>query len=361
MLSLIVAAFGIQAVTAELKPVAPGTETGSLRWSPKGAAVELKKDGDALVGAFELGPRGTRAVQVRLERTGDSKWVNRMSVDLNRDGKFGDGESYPCTPSERNGNWWSSFSTGDAMVPVKGGGMRSYPLSFWYVEDPTKPDAVPTLRWSRRGWHEGTVEIDGKLAYVLITEMVMDGIFDQRDAWFLARDRKDLLAAMSRGMEDHAWLEGKAYRLTKIDPDGMSVSFEGFNPGITQEDEAQKRDIYAEDKAAARAERPVAFLHDFEVAVSQAKTEKKRLLVDFEATWCGPCKTMDELVYTAADVVAASLDLVCVKVDGDLRKDLTEKFEVGAYPTMLLIEDGKVIRRAVGYRGVKAMSEFLKK
>ena len=359
MLNLMVLAVGFQAVTAELKPVSPSQEAGSLRWSPKGAAVELKKDSGALVGEFILGSKGTKPVAVRLERMGDSERVNLMQVDLDRDGKFGEKEAFTCSPSERNGNWWSSFSTGDVMVPMKGDGVRRYPISFWFVEDPSKPDATPTLRWSRRGWHEGTVEIDGKSAFVLITEMEMDGVFDQRDAWFLARDRKALLAAMSRGMEDHTWLDGKAYRLTKIDPDGMSVSFESFDPGITEAEEAQKRDIYAEDKAAKRAETPVAFGHDFEKAVALAESEKKRLLIDFEASWCGPCKTMDQLVYTAADVVAAAQGYVCVKVDGDLRRDLTERYDVGAYPTMLIVEDGELIRRAVGYRGVKSMVEFL--
>ncbi len=362
LISAIVAAVGFEAITASLKPYAPGPETGSLRWSPKGAAVELKEENGALTGSFALGPKDSAGVMVRLEKTDGSKWVNRMLVDLNRDGKFDSEETYNCTPSERNGNWWSSFTTGDVMVPTKGESMRNYPISFWFVEDPSKPDAAKTLRWSRRGWHEGTVEIGGKPAVVLITESVMDGVFDQRDAWFLARDRKALLAAMSRGMEDHAWLDGKAYRLTKIDADGMSVSFEEFDPGITEADEALKRDAFADDKAAKRAEKPVAFGHDYEAAIELAKSKGSRILIDFEATWCGPCKTMDELVYTSADVVAAAEGIVCVKVDGDIRKDLTEKYSVGAYPTMILLEsDGKEVRRAVGYRSVKEMAGFLGK
>jgi thiol-disulfide isomerase/thioredoxin len=360
--SAIVAAVVGDGLTATLKPVAPGKETGNLRWSPKGAAVEMKSVDGALVGQFELGPKGSKPVLVRLDRVDGSKWVNRFSVDLNRDGVWQDGEIYSCEPSERNGNWWSSFTTGDVMIPTKGGAMRGYPISFWYVEDPTKPDAPKTLRWSRRGWHEGTVEIDGKSAFVLITEMNMDGVFDQRDAWFLARDRKDLLAAMSRGMEDHAWLDGKAYRLTKIDPDGGSVTFEGFDPGMTEAEEATKRDTLLDDKNAKRAEKPVPFGNDFEAAVAMARSKESRMLIDFEATWCGPCHTMDELVYTSADVVSAASGIVCVKVDGDIRKDLVEKYSVGAYPTMILMgADGKEVRRAVGYRSVKEMVEFLGK
>lgn len=363
LISAIVVAVVGETVTAELRPIAPALETGALRWSPKGATVELEpQGGTGLAGEFLLGPKGTKPVKVRLERLGEDNRVKRMAVDLNRSGSFETGEVFTCEPSERNGSWWSSFTTGDVMIPTKGGEMRGYPISFWFVEDPAKPEAPKTLRWSRRGWHEGQVEIDGKPAFVLITEMNMDGVFDQRDAWFLSRDRASLLAAMSRGMEDHAWLDGKAFRLTKIDQDGFSVSFEGFDPGITEAEEATKRDTLLEDKNAKRSEKPVAFGHDFEAAMKLAKSKGSRMLIDFEATWCGPCKTMDELVYTAADVVAAAEGVVCVKVDGDVRKDLVEKFSVGAYPTMILLgADGKEVRRAVGYRSVKEMVGFLGK
>ncbi|MEZ5162964.1 MAG: thioredoxin family protein [Fimbriimonadaceae bacterium] len=157
-------------------------------------------------------------------------------------------------------------------------------------------------------------------------------------------------------------MDGKAYRLTKIDPSGLTISFQSFDPGWTQAEEEANRDTLAPDKAAKKAEKPVPFSHNYEEAVVQASKGKKRMLIDFEATWCGPCKTMDELVYTAQDVVDAASGLVCVKVDGDERRDLTEKFNVGAYPTMILLdENGKEIGREVGYRSVNQMVAFLKK
>lgn len=362
MILTALAALSMADIEVKLKPVSPGAETGNLRWSPKGAQIELKRDGENLVGSFSLGLKGAKQIQVQLSKSADSQYFDHLSVDMDRNGKFSDDEVWKTTPSERTGKWWSSFVTPDVPVPVSDHQARAYPISFWYVEDPLVPDATPLLRWSRRGWHEGTVQIDGKPAFVLITEMVMDGQFDQRDAWFIARTRKDLLAAMSRGMEDHAWLDDKAYRLLKVDPSGMSISFSSFDPGWTKAEEEANRDTLAPDKAAKRAEKPVPFSHNYEEAMAQASQGKKRVLIDFEATWCGPCKTMDELVYTAQDVVSAADQMICIKVDGDERRDLTEKYNVGAYPTMILLdENGKEIGREVGYRSVIQMVTFLKK
>jgi thiol-disulfide isomerase/thioredoxin len=87
------------------------------------------------------------------------------------------------------------------------------------------------------------------------------------------------------------------------------------------------------------------------------------VFVDFETTWCGPCKQMDQWVYTAHDVVAAATDtgVRAVKLDGDVERDLVKKYEVKGYPTLLLLDGtGAVVRRATGYQSVAAMARFLR-
>ncbi|WP_309713207.1 thioredoxin family protein [Armatimonas sp.] len=334
----------------------------ALRWSPKGATVKLRVAGQALQGSFPLGPKNLPEIVVELSKK-DASRFNQLWVDANRDGKRTPDELLETAPTERTGKWWSSF--GPISVPIPTADNRTsrpYPINLWFVEDPQEPGAAPTLRWSRRGWHEGQVLLEGKPAFVLITEMQMDGVFDQRDAWMLSRTREGILGSSSRGLEDHVWLDGAAYRPTAIDPEGASLRFERFDPGITEAEETGKRDIFREDKAAPKAATPVAFLHNFEEAAALAKKTGKRLFVDFETTWCGPCKSMDSLVYSQLAVVEAAQNVVRVKVDGDLRRDLTKKLSVAAYPTMILLDSsGKELRRAVGYQRGTQLVEFLAK
>lgn len=373
-----------QAVSAD-RPPAPPVEVPlapaaadspvSLRWSPKGATVPLEavEDG-ALEGAFPLGPAGTPPIRVRLERSPGATHVDRLWIDLDRDDVRDDGgdeavdEVLETTPTERRGSWWSSFQatvtipiplprTAPEGTPAR---TRPYPIALWFVEDPREPDRAPALRWSRRGWHEGRCEIDGRVAHVLVTELRMDGVFDDRDAWMLARDPKDL-GRRSSGLDAHCWLDGVAYRPTRIDPHGRGVVIERFDPGWTEEEERERQDTLRPDREAPRAERPLAFGTDLDAALEQARTEGRLVFVDFETDWCGPCQTMNRLVYTAAAVVEAAEGVVPVKIDGDEHRDLVRRFGVRGYPTMLVLDpDANVLRRAVGYRGVAALSAFLR-
>lgn len=349
----------LPSIRAVLQP--PASVEHGLRWSPKGATVPLQRDGAELKGAFALGHAGAREVMVRLTRSDGAAHFDVLSLDCDRDGNFADGERLHAVPKEQRGKWWSSFSAEIAVPLADGSGTRGYPLNLWFVEDPQEPDAPPALRWSRRGWCEGEVEIGGARAFVLITEMHMDGVFDQRDAWAIARDHDALMRASSRSLEQHVWLDGAAYRATAIDGDGRSIEFAAFDPGFTEAEEKAKADTTAPDRAAPRAAAPLQFGKDLDAALALAAQQKKRVFVDFQTTWCGPCRQMEQWVYSAKDVVDAAANMIPVVLDGDEQRALVKRFGVAAYPTMLLLSpDGEVVARAVGYRGVAAMTRFLR-
>lgn len=347
------------AVTVALKT--PEAAAKGPRWSPKGASVALKPEGERLVGGFALGHPGAPPVAVKLAKSAGAARFDRLWIDADRDGVLAETEVLQATPKEQRGKWWSSFDGEVAVRCVDGETNRPYPLSLWFVVDPQEPDAAPALRWTRRGWRTGTVDVDGKLAFVLVTEMVMDGVFDQRDSWALARTVEALSTADSRALETHAWLDGKAYRVSAIDPDGLLLTFSPFDPGVTEEEEKAKADLYAADRKAARAEKPLQFGKDFAAALAAAESSGKSVFVDFQTTWCGPCKQMEHLVYTAKDVVAAAQNCIPVVLDGDEQRDLVKKYKVSGYPTMLLLDaKGVELRREVGYRGVADMVRFLR-
>jgi thiol-disulfide isomerase/thioredoxin len=336
----------------------------SLRWSPKAAAVSLQQRGDKLIGDFELGPKGAPSVRVELHPSKDSKRIDCLAVDCDRDGRFSDAERFTCTPTERRQKWWSSFEA-TVQVPVgaePGAATYAYPMALWFVVDPREPDAKLQLRWSRRGWHEGQFVFDGKPVYVLLTESRMDGVFTAGDRWQLGDDRKAMLQGEARELSGHNWLNGQAFRLTSFAANGQELRIEPFDPGFTEAEERERNDRTKADRMAKRAKEPVPFGHDFAAAMAEAVRTKKRVFVDFETTWCGPCKLMDQWIYTAADVVAAAEQTIAVKVDGDKHRDLVKKYEVKAYPTMLLLgPDGAVLHRAVGYQGVAQMVAFFTK
>jgi len=336
-------------------------------WSPYGEQLPLTPGEEGLDTRLELGPQGTPPIRLRLLKSPDSPHFDRLLVDLDRDGAFGQGEALETTPTERNHKVWSSF---DAVVqvpvvdPVSGEETADpYPISLWYVEDLRVEEQDSVLRFSRQGYLLGEVVLDSVEAVVLVTESVMDGVYGPGDAWALAsRDSaSDVLRPdYSRTFDQHAWLFDRAYRVEEIHPSGRRLVLVPFDPGVTRTAEEEMNDYLRVDREAPRSGRSVAFLHDFAEAETLARNERKLLLVDFETTWCGPCKVMDEWVYTADAVVDAAAALVSVKVDGDERLDLKERFGVSGFPTMLLLApDGAELRRLSGYVNVEDMTGFL--
>jgi len=110
----------------------------------------------------------------------------------------------------------------------------------------------------------------------------------------------------------------------------------------------------------------VQWLTNFGEATIQAKQDGKPMMVDVMASWCGPCKRLEEEVWSRGDVGELSKSFVSVKVDGDERKDLKTKFAVSGYPTTLFLsaegEEISRVRGAVPYEDmVKAMQGALNK
>ncbi len=87
----------------------------------------------------------------------------------------------------------------------------------------------------------------------------------------------------------------------------------------------------------------VADDHDF---ADVAERSPVPVLVDLWATWCLPCQTVSPALEQLAHDLAGRIKLV--KVDVDRAPGLAQRFEVQAVPTLLLLDDGRVVAREVG-------------
>ncbi len=102
--------------------------------------------------------------------------------------------------------------------------------------------------------------------------------------------------------------------------------------------------------------------HDLASALAEAKTANKPIMMDVFATWCGPCKLLDQNVFSRPEVGEASKAFVTVKIDGDQNEALKRQYQVKGYPTVLfLAPDGKEIGRSYGAVSYDIMLEVMAK
>ncbi len=81
---------------------------------------------------------------------------------------------------------------------------------------------------------------------------------------------------------------------------------------------------------------------DFEEVVIKAEG---KVLVDFFATWCGPCSMMAPVLEQVSDITP---DVKIVKVDIDENPELAERYKVMSIPTFMVFENGTVVKKTVG-------------
>ena len=77
-------------------------------------------------------------------------------------------------------------------------------------------------------------------------------------------------------------------------------------------------------------------------------------LVDFSASWCGPCKMLEP------NLEELSKEYNVLKVDIDKFRKLTDSFNIMSVPTIILFNDGKEVKQDVGYKSLDELKEFIK-
>lgn len=82
------------------------------------------------------------------------------------------------------------------------------------------------------------------------------------------------------------------------------------------------------------------------------------VLVDFWATWCGPCKMIAPIVKEIADEYDGKI--LVGKVNVDEEPDLTMQYNVSSIPTLMVFRNGQLVNKAVGYREKDEILKMLK-
>ena len=94
--------------------------------------------------------------------------------------------------------------------------------------------------------------------------------------------------------------------------------------------------------------------NNFETEVLNAD---KPVLVDFFATWCGPCRQMLPIVEELSEEMAEKIKIV--KVDVDEAPKTPENYDIQTLPTLILFKDGKVIDTKTGSQMKSQIIEWI--
>lgn len=85
----------------------------------------------------------------------------------------------------------------------------------------------------------------------------------------------------------------------------------------------------------------------------EVKSSSKRVLLDFYADWCGPCRMMSPIV---DEIAQENPQYLVAKINVDTQVQLAQEFGVTTIPTLVVMQNGRILRQS---SGLKPKSEIL--
>lgn len=86
---------------------------------------------------------------------------------------------------------------------------------------------------------------------------------------------------------------------------------------------------------------------DFEEVIAKGK-----VVVDFYATWCGPCRMLAPILESIAEQRS---DLVIAKLDVDQVSQIASRYSIASIPTLLFFNDGTLVHEQIGFMSEKQL------
>lgn len=83
--------------------------------------------------------------------------------------------------------------------------------------------------------------------------------------------------------------------------------------------------------------------------------KNKKVVVDFYATWCGPCKMFGPVF----EKVSNESSITFIKIDVDAHEDIARKYGIMSIPTIVLLNNGKVEKKHMGFMTEDELKKFI--
>ena len=90
--------------------------------------------------------------------------------------------------------------------------------------------------------------------------------------------------------------------------------------------------------------------------LSEVMRSEKKVLLDFWAPWCGPCRMVVPMV---EEIAKERPDIKVAKINVDENPELATRFGIMSIPTLVVMENGKIINQAMGARPKNAILAML--
>ena len=90
--------------------------------------------------------------------------------------------------------------------------------------------------------------------------------------------------------------------------------------------------------------------------LSEVMNSEKKVLLDFWAPWCGPCRMVVPMV---EEIAKERPDIKVAKINVDENPELASQFGIMSIPTLVVMKDGKILNQAIGARPRNAILAML--
>lgn len=90
--------------------------------------------------------------------------------------------------------------------------------------------------------------------------------------------------------------------------------------------------------------------------IFEKEIKEGKVLVDFNASWCGPCQMLKPVLEQLSE---DRKDIKFISIDTDKEEELARSFGIMSIPCLILFEDGKEVKKAIGFQSKSNLEEFI--